>query len=85
MFWPEHALLDGCFSFKMEDLVFILSCPDGLYKYWRTFFLKNLKKKIFKKIQKFKSIRTNALIQPFGNRKPVYLFKFFYSNVTSAV
>ena len=23
VFWPEHVLLDGCFSFKTEDLVFI--------------------------------------------------------------
>ena len=23
VFWPEQMLLDGCFSFKTEDLVFI--------------------------------------------------------------
>ena len=23
VFWAEHVLLDGCFSFKTEDLVFI--------------------------------------------------------------
>ena len=46
MFWPEHLLLDGCFSFKMEDVVFIWSCPDGLYKSYKyrgKFSLKNLK------------------------------------------
>ena len=32
VFWPEHLLLDRCFSFKTEDLVFIWSCPEGLYK-----------------------------------------------------
>ena len=77
MFWPEHVFLDGCFSFKTQDLVYIWSCPDGLhksYKYRGQF-----------PLQKFKSIRTNALIKPFGNREPVYLFKFFYANVTSAV
>ena len=59
MFWPEHVLLDGCFSFKMEDLVFTLSCPDGLcklQKYWRTFFLKNLKKKYSKKFKNLKAL-----------------------------
>ena len=59
MFWPEHVLLDGCFSFKMEDLVFILSCPDGLcklQKYWQTFFLKNFKKKYSKKFKNLKAL-----------------------------
>ena len=36
-------------------------------------------------IKKFKSIRTNAWIKPFRNKEPVYLFKFFYPSVTSAV
>ena len=36
-------------------------------------------------LRKFKSIRTNALIKPFGKRNPVYLFKFFYPNVISAI
>ena len=36
-------------------------------------------------LKKFKSIRTNALIKPFGNREPVCLFKFFYPSVTSDV
>ena len=43
MFWPERVLLDGCFSFKMEDLIW--SCPDGLYKSYKhreQFSLKNL-------------------------------------------
>ena len=35
MFWPEHVLLDGCFSFKTEDLVFIWSCPDDLHKSYK--------------------------------------------------
>ena len=46
MFWPEHVLLDGCFSFKTKDVVFIWSCPDGIYKsykYRAEFLLKNLK------------------------------------------
>ena len=30
MLWLEHVLLDGCFSFKTEDFVFIWSCP-GVY------------------------------------------------------
>ena len=30
VFWSEHVLLDGCFSFKTEDFVFIWSCP-GVY------------------------------------------------------
>ena len=32
VFWPEHVLLDRCFSFKTEDLIFISSCPDDLHK-----------------------------------------------------
>ena len=46
MFWPEHVLLDGCSSFKTEDLVLIWFLPDGLYKSYKyrgQFSLKNLK------------------------------------------
>ena len=46
VFWPKHVLLDGCFSFKTEDLIFSWYYPNGLcksYKYRRQFSLKNLK------------------------------------------
>ena len=46
VFRPDHVLLDGSFSFKTEDLVFIWSCPDVLYKSYKyrgQFSLKNLK------------------------------------------
>ena len=67
MFWPEHMLLDGCFSFKMEDLVFIWFCPDGLYKsykYREQFSLKNSHKKkhLGKALQHFSVIRDDANI-----------------------
>ena len=45
-FWPEHVFLKGCFSFKIEDLVFAWFWPDCLcipWKYRRQIFLKNLK------------------------------------------